>query len=202
MIVRQVQSISLSPLHFLRFSSFLVILWVNITFNHSTSARSDVWFRDGGFTLNTVERSLHGKQLYLDSFYQYGSLPIGLYTFASKFLGNTIAVLLNYLLAVYILVIIFVFIVLAVARCDSIATALILLGLCPYVLTPSGLQYSYEQLFTLAVMAVWVAPGTRSVKRSVLLGLLLGAMQWVRFGSPAATNPWAGCGRSSSALYS
>jgi hypothetical protein len=185
MTVRQESSV-VSPQLFLRLGFLVFILWMNVSLSRSPSARSSAsWFADGGFTLNTVENSLHGKQLYVDSFYQYGSLPIGLYTFISHFLGNTVATFSYYLLAVHILFTILVLIVLAVARCDLVTTALTLLALCPFVIAPSGLQYSYEQLFTLAVMVVWQAPAARSPGRSMLLGLLLGAMQWVRFGSPA-----------------
>jgi hypothetical protein len=175
----------LSPLPLIRIGSLLCVLWVNVSFNHSPAARSEFWFRDGGFTLNTVQNLLDGKHLYLDSFYQYGSLPIGLYTFVSRFFGNGIAVFSNYLLTIHVLCIIVVFAVLAAGRCDLKATALILLCLSSFMVKPLILQYECEQFLTLIAMVIWQAPATRKRGRSVLLGLVLGVMQWVRFGSSA-----------------
>jgi hypothetical protein len=167
----------------IRIAFLLFLIWSNVRFIHSPAGRSDAWFRDDGFVLNTVENSLHGKQLYLDSFYQYGSLPIALYTFLSRFFGNTIALFSNYLLAVHIACIVLLFVVLAVARCDLTATLLVVLAIYPLCLRPLGLEYSYEQLCTLAVIAIWQPPATRSARRNFLLGALLGVMQWIRFGS-------------------
>jgi hypothetical protein len=173
----------LTRLWFIRISFIVFLLWSNVRFIHSPASRSESWFRDGGFILNTAENSLHGKQLYLDSSFQYGSLPITLYTFLSRFFGNTIETFSNYLLGVHIACIVLIFVVLAVARCDVTATLLIVLALYPFCVRPLGLQNSYEQLCTLAVIALWQPPTNRKPGRSVLLGLLLGVMQWVRFGS-------------------
>ncbi len=175
----------LSPLPLIRIVSLLCVLWVNVSFNHTPAARSEFWFRDGGFTLNTVQNLLEGKHLYLDSFYQYGSLPIGLYTFVSRFFGNGIEALSNYLLTIHILCIIAVFVVLAAGRCDLKATALVLLGLSSFIVKPLILQYECEQFLTLIAMVIWQAPATRKPGRSVLVGIVLGVMQWVRFGSSA-----------------
>src|ERR1700680_131476 len=92
----------LTRLWFSRISFIVFLIWSNVRFIHSPASRSESWFRDGGFILNTAENSLHGKQLYLDSSFQYGSLPITLYTFLSRFFGNTIETFSNYLLGVHI----------------------------------------------------------------------------------------------------
>src|SRR5580658_8742294 len=100
----------ISRLWFIRASFILFIVWSNVRSIHSPAAHSESWFRDEGFTLNTVERSLHGKQLYLESFYQYGSLPITLYTYVSRFFGNTIDTFLYYLLAIHVACIVLIFV--------------------------------------------------------------------------------------------
>jgi hypothetical protein len=167
----------------IRICFLLFLLWSNLRSIHSPAGHSDSWFRDGGFNLNTTEILLHGKKLYLDTFYQYGPLPITLYAFLSRFFGNTISTFSYYLLAVHLACIVLIFAVLSVARCDALATLLTVLALYPICAAPLGLHYSFEQLCILALIVLWQPLALRNPARSVLLGVLLGAMQWIRFGS-------------------
>lgn len=164
-------------------SFVLFLFWSNVRLIRSPAAHSDSWFEDGGFILNTVDNLLHGKQLYLDSFYPYGPLPISLYAWLSRFFGNTTTAFSYYLLGVHLACILLIIAVLARAKCDVGATLIVLLGLYPFCVRPLGLQYSFEELCILEVIALWQPPAQRPPARSLLLGAFLGMMQWIRFGS-------------------
>jgi hypothetical protein len=154
-------------------------------------SRGIVWFGDGGFSLNTAGQLLAGKQLYLDVFYQYGPLPITCYVLWAKVFGNSVssyyAFLFPLMLAKYFLL----FKILQNALISLPTTIMTLLVVTFATLasftTPEALLYvPFEKALSLLIVLLWRPPDDRSVKHGLALGVAIGGLQWIRFGTAAA----------------
>ena len=174
-----------TPVGLFSFGCLLLVLACNIWYTRLPISHSAFWLRDGGLVLQTAENCLSGKRLYLDTFYQYGSLPITMYGLAARLFGNSISTFSWYLLVVHLACCALLVQVLKVSRCPVGPMAVTTLAVLSVSLLPLGLQYTWEQLLTLCVMAVWQPPFRRRFGRNLSIGILLGLMQFVRFGAIA-----------------
>ena len=146
--------------------------------------RDDGWFRDGGYVLNTADQLLHGKQLFSEVFYQYGPAAIELYVLWSKMFGNTISSYQAMILLIALVNCVLLFKVLEAAGLSIATTIVAFLALIPYLVgVDLAFHYPFEKTLILTVMLLWKPLEQRSFQRSLALGMIVGLMQWVRFGA-------------------
>ncbi len=147
---------------------------------------ADWLFQGESWTLTAADAVLKGQSLYRDIQWNYGPFPIYYYAAFAALFGNTPVTLIasNALLYSTALGCFYV----AAARCMTRFWAIAGLALTtlPLVIGASELAENtapFELLFLSIVAALYLPPGKRSCKRSLLLGALCGAMQWSKFGS-------------------
>ena len=143
-----------------------------------------------GHNLFLVDQILAGKRLYRDVFSQYGPLPIYLHTAWAACVGNTAR---GYVALMGCLTLVNVALLYQVLRRSvpgAMALGWLAAAVLPFLVLPgsftAGQLYALypvcERLLLLFVALAWVDPRMRSPRRAVVLGVLLGAMQWVKFG--------------------
>lgn len=151
---------------------------------------SDVLFSDAGYNLLVVQRMLDGGRLYADIAFQYGPLPPLVHAAAAGIFGNTLGVFHALLLTVTLVNVGLAYWL--VRRCTSTRTAAVVvgLGLTASLLIPGSLLGSFsnasyipfERTLILLGAIAWSAPGQRPRDRAILLGVVIGSWQTVRFG--------------------
>ena len=145
-------------------------------------------FRDYSQYLFTIDAILKGEALYRDVFWQYGPLPMWYHALFARLLGNTPAV---WAMGEGLLQALNCGLVYAALRNGYRARPVLLAGIVTFVPLllrwSMGLTYfGFESLFLLAALSLWGEPGRRTAGRALLVGLLLGLVQWAKFGSAFA----------------
>jgi hypothetical protein len=154
-------------------------------------SRGIVWFSDGGLSLNTAAAVLAGKELYLDVFYPYGPLPITCYVLWAKVFGNSVssyyALLLPLMLAKYFLLFKVLQKILISLPATMLALLIVSFSALSAFTSPEGPLYApFEKALSLLIVLLWEPPDSRSFRRGLALGVAIGALQWIRFGTAAA----------------
>jgi hypothetical protein len=151
-------------------------------------------FDDEGQNLLIVHTILSGGSLYRDVFSQYGPIPAYVHALVARGFGNTPLVYLSLLGVVSSANIGLAYALVRRAANLPVAVFVTGIGVLPIVLIPGALAGGYtsttymplERLLLLLVALSWAAPTTRSFRRSVFIGCLLGAWQGLRFGAVVA----------------
>lgn len=145
-------------------------------------------FHDNGYALFTADQLLAGKVLFRDVFYQYGVLTAYVHTGWAALFGNTI---LSYWRLAQLLTCIGVLQLWVLLRRSQPVWQALAFGvvvLFPYFLIPGGSvervgpYAGLERICLLSIALVWRAPAARPFASALLLGALLGVMQWIKFG--------------------
>ena len=147
-------------------------------------------FHDNSYALFTADQLLAGKLIFRDVFYQYGVLTAYLHAAWAALFGNTIFAYWH--LAQFLTCLGIVELWLLLRRTQRTWPALVFgtIILFPYFLVPGGLAggvgasvyVALERICLLSIALAWRPPATRSFGSALSIGLLLGAMQWVKFG--------------------
>lgn len=150
-------------------------------------------FGDEAANLFAADALHRGRTLYTDVAYPYGPLPIEMYRATSAVAGNSPGVFLA-LMAVLSASSAFMAGSLIRRSADVVTSAaLVLVALLPTMPLPgapiggytSSIYMPVERIVLLAAAMLWSPPTTRSWRRGLCLGVILGACQGVRFGSGA-----------------
>ena len=151
--------------------------------------RNDGWFRDGGLTLDTADQLLHGKKLFSEAYYQYGPAAIEIYVLWCRAFGNSVASCQALIFVVALLNCYLIFKALVSTGLSKATILVTYLAIIPYFAPLDPYVNSFYNLFEktliLTTVLVWRPLDQRSARRSLLLGVVIGLMQWVRFGSAA-----------------
>ena len=145
-------------------------------------------FHDNSYVLFAADQLLAGKVLFRDVFYQYGVLTAYVYAGWAALFGNTI--LSYWHLAQLLNCIGLVQLWLLLRRGQPVWRALVfaIAVLLPYFLIPGGLVESVgayvglERICLLSIALLWRPPTVRTLGSALRVGLLLGVMQWIKFG--------------------
>lgn len=149
----------------------------------------------------------HGQNLFLvdalrqdgrwpvrDVFTQYGPLPVLVHAAVAAGFGNSASTYLHLAQALSVLDAVLLFLLLRRAAAGNVSTGTVLLWLgvvvFPAFLQPGAARGLYlwaaypgfERTALLTLVLLWQPPGERSHRRAVGLGLVLGAMQLIKFG--------------------
>lgn len=146
---------------------------------------------DQSLNLWVADRLLGGARLYEDVAYPYGPIPAYGYAAVAWLAGNSIVAYGACLLAISLLNLALAYLLLRRCTGRVAAATVALLGLTPFLLVPGSLVGAYtvspyvplERTLILTVCLLWRPPGRRTPARGASIGLALGAMQGVRFGS-------------------
>jgi hypothetical protein len=147
-------------------------------------------FHDNSYALFTADQLLEGKLLFRDVFYQYGVLTAYLHAGWAALFGNTI---LSYWRLAQLLTCVGVIQMWAFLRRSHPtwqALAFGIIVLFPYFLVPGGsagglnasVYIGLERICLLSIALAWRPPASRTFASAMLMGVLLGAMQWIKFG--------------------
>lgn len=147
-------------------------------------------FGDEGHNLLVAQTLLAGGALYRDVFFGYGPISAYLYALAARLCGNTPLVYLSLLAAISSLNVGLAYALVRRAARPAVAAMVVGAGFIATTLAPGSLVGGYtnspyiplERTLLLLVALGWADPDTRSMKRSLLIGLLLGLWQGVKFG--------------------
>lgn len=141
--------------------------------------------RDWGVTLAVSDALLSGDKLYQEIFWHYGPISILYYAQWGKLFGNDPIILLLSLVPIYALNTGLAFLILRKEfplRTSIFGTLLVI---TPFFLHQTGGSHIYvpfEMLLLLTLMLIYAPPLSRDWRRSIALGLVLGLMQWNKFG--------------------
>ena len=146
---------------------------------------------DEGFSLLVADVLAHGGKLYKDIAYPYGYLPAWLHAGAASLLGNSIATYLHYFLALDVVAFSLLYAVVRKILRPWAAFLFVLLVVLPEMIAPGALcggnisnaAYPLERGFTLLVVLLWRNPGRQDWRRALGIGLCLGTMQGIKFGT-------------------
>ena len=140
--------------------------------------------------LHLSDQLLAGKRLYADVFSQYGPVPASVHLAAAYLFGSTALTFMVLEGCLAIVCLIQIYILLrrtAPAWWSIVFTAIALL---PWVPSTGGGPGAYlqpyggmERVVLLAIALAWRPLTGRTVARNVVLGLLLGLLPWIKFGS-------------------
>jgi hypothetical protein len=147
-------------------------------------------FGDEGHDLLVAQTLLSGGSLYRDVFSQYGPIPAYAHAAAAWLFGNTPLTYLFFLAALSSLNVGLAYTLIRRAANLPVAVSVTAMGVVPVALIPGSLTGGYtgaaygpiERAMLLLVALAWTAAGRRSIKRSLLIGCLLGTWQGIRFG--------------------
>ncbi len=151
-------------------------------------------FDDEGQNLLIVQTILSGGSLYRDVYSQYGPIPAYVHALVAWVFGNTPLVYLSLLAVVSSANVGLAYALVRRAANVPVAVFVTAIGVLPIMLIPGALAggdtstayMPLERTLLLLVALSWAAPTARSVRRSILIGSLLGAWQGLRFGAVAA----------------
>lgn len=137
-------------------------------------------FEDYGVTYFLADRLAAGDSLYSDIAYPYGPLPVWIWTAFTCIFGNTPA---TYAAFTLIGNLIFAFLLYAaIARVSTPLAALVVVA-CGLVIPETEPPYRlFERCIFAGILLAWVLPEERSFRHALVVGLLLGLWQWVKFG--------------------
>jgi hypothetical protein len=154
------------------------------------SQGSGFLFGDEGHNLLVAHVLLSGGSLYRDVYSQYGPFPAYAHAAAAWIFGNTPLGYLLFLAFVSSLNVGLAYALIRRAADLPVAVFVTAMGVLPLVLIPGSLAGGYtsaaytpiERAMLLLVALAWTAPVERSIRRSILIGCLLGTWQGVKFG--------------------
>ena len=172
------------------FAAAVVVLAGFFLLRQDVILHEDWLLGEEGNQLWRANKIREGGMLYRDVACQYGPLPTYLYAAATSLAGNSPQVNAIWHVGIYLMC-------LAVAyrivrqHCEVTTSALwsvtVLSSLfLPYVGLGAYQHAEYvglEKLFLLVLTFVWRPPSVRSHQRTFCMGLLLGVLQWIKFGS-------------------
>ena len=146
---------------------------------------------DAGVSLLVADVLVNGGKLYKNIAYPYGYLPACLHAFAAGLFGNSIATYLHYFLVLDVAAFTLLYLLARRIFRSWAAFLFVALVMLPEMIAPgvfySGLinnvAYPLEPIFMLAIVLLWREPGWQDWRRALLIGLCLGAMQGVKFGT-------------------
>jgi hypothetical protein len=150
-------------------------------------------FQDEGLNLVVADTLLSGGSLYRDIAFLYGPIPAYVHAGVAALFGNTPYAYLRLLVLISCLDVGLAYALLRRAAAIPVATAITVGGIFTLALTPgsivggltSSVYVPLERTVLLLLALAWEAPGVRGLGRSVLIGLILGTWQGVRFGAAA-----------------
>jgi hypothetical protein len=185
-----------SPLSFVLCPLSLILLLGGSIGLAELTLRPDLFFHkgfligDASINLHVADRLLDGATLYQEVFYHYGPLPIYLYTFVAWLFGNTMIVYGCLLLVLSLLHVTLVYLLLRRHTSTGTAVVVAVLGVLPHVLLPGSRSVDFtfspyiplERCCLTGLALAWSLPHHRTKRRAVVLGLLLGMWQLVKFG--------------------
>jgi hypothetical protein len=169
----------------------VAIAWSSAPFlaPHTLSGESFL-FSDQSYALFTADQLVSGKLLFRDVFYPYGPASAYLHAAWTTLFGNT--ALSFWHLAQVLTCINVLQLWCLLRRGCSIRHTLVfgIVVLFPFLLIPGGMvgglnasvYVPLERTLLLALALAWRSPEDRTFRSAALLGALLGAMQWVKFG--------------------
>ena len=145
---------------------------------------------DQGFNLWATQEFLAGGLPGLDFSWQYGPIPLLAYAGFAKLFGNTPETQAGFHALGTLVLLAFLFPLIRRHLSSSRATLWTLLAVVPTLLVPGSVSASnahasypvFERAALIALMWFWQMPAGRTTLRWVGLGLILGVMQWIKFG--------------------
>jgi hypothetical protein len=150
---------------------------------------ADFLFQDSGHNLLVADRLLAGASLYSDVFYPYGPVSAYLYALVAALFGNTPTVYLSMLAAISAvnLCLAYVLIRRAADRWTAVAIGVVMLAVLPIPGAIAGAFTSspilvLERTLLLLMALSWKVPVARSLAPSMVMGVVLGIWQGVKFG--------------------
>src|SRR6266404_7190925 len=171
----------------------VAVVWIAIAFRWRADAIFSETFLwgDGAHNLVVCQQLLSGKLFFRDVFSQYGPLPSYVYAGIAVLFGNTVR---TYMSMVALLTVVDVWMIWILLRRNvSWMTALIvcLVGVFPVFLLPGSftagypetIYYGFERAGLLLAVILWRPAVTATFTRALLLGLCLGFLQTIKFGS-------------------
>ena len=146
---------------------------------------------DEGISLLVADVLTHGGKLYKDIAYPYGYLPACLHALAARLFGNSIATYLRYFLVLDMAAFVLLYFLARIIFRSWAAFLFVGFVMLPEMIVPgamcggitSNAAYPLEPIFMLAIVLLWREPGRQELRRALLIGLCLGAMQGVKFGT-------------------
>jgi hypothetical protein len=148
-------------------------------------------FGDAGLNLLVAQTVLSGGTLYRDLFSAYGPIPAYAHAAVAWMFGNTPLTYLFFLATASSLSVGLAYLLIRRAAGLPVALSVTAMGVLPVGLVPGSLvggqihaaYVPIERAMLLIVALAWTAPAERSIRRSILIGCLLGTWQGIRFGS-------------------
>lgn len=150
-------------------------------------------FSDEGHALLTASVLNRGGHIYRDLYTPYGPLPAWMWAAIARMAGNTPIVFGIMHVVFNTATLLLVFGTLRRALTPAWALAFAIVCVLPSVIVRGQIFGGYwvntyvtiERVVIAGLVFAWRPPGSRSLARSVTLGLLLGTLQWIKFGTLA-----------------
>jgi hypothetical protein len=157
-----------------------------IQFRRDLLVDSAFLFGDHGFYLQAIEEVLHGKAVFKDFAWQYGAAPVYLYAGTAAVFGNTPGVYLLTYGALTMLDVVLAFLCLrqTLDRASTVWAMALVVVPCFVRLGGAGLllYLPLEIALLLGIGLTLRAPSERTAGNAAMTGILLGLMQWMKFG--------------------
>lgn len=169
----------------------VAIVWSFVPFLAPLTLSSETFlFHDNSYALFTADQLLEGKLLFRDVFYQYGPLAAYLHVGWARLFGNTILAFWHLAQLLTCIGVIQVWALLRRSCSIWQAVGFGAIVLFPYFLVPGGsagglnasVYVELERICLLSLALIWKPPADRTFRSALFIGLLLGAMQWIKFG--------------------
>ena len=174
----------------------LVVLTVGIGVSAAVlrpdiTRRSQFLFADQGVNLLVAQRMLDGAQLFSEIGYQYGIFAAHGYALFASVFGNGVYSYLGYHVTFSAINILLAFALLRTVVSIGTATLVAAAALVPMLATPGAVVGAWtsaayipmERTALLLTALIWVPPAERERGRALALGVVLGLMQGIRFGT-------------------
>ena len=169
----------------------IAIAWSSAPFFRPGLLNGDTFlFHDHSYSLFAADQLLAGKVLFRDVFYQYGVLTAYVHAGWAALFGNTILSYWHLAQLLTCIGVIQLWLLLRRSQPPWLAFAFVVVVLLPYFLVPGGsivgvgasVYLGLERVCLLSIALVWRSPASRNLNTALLLGGLLGLMQWIKFG--------------------
>ena len=174
------------------FLLLIATLWgaASLWFRPDLNLIDQFLFSDFGFDLLYPHQILAGKMLYRDIFCPYGPLPTYLFTGVAALFGDTPQTYCEFAWFFTLLDVVLIYFVLRRALSSLRLILFVLFAIFPVFLQPGAFTNNYwaasyisiERTLLVCAVLCWKPQGQRTKKRAYVIGIILGAMQWTRFG--------------------
>ena len=159
-------------------------------FRPATLSGQAFLFSDHSYALFAADQLLDGKLLFRDVFYQYGALTAYLHAGWAALFGNTIISYWRLAQLLTCIGVVQMWILLRRSHTPWQALAIGIVALFPYFLIPGGstgglggsIYVGIERICILSIALAWKPPLSRTFGSALWIGILLGLMQWIKFG--------------------